>query len=261
MRTEPQIVIVNIADIIPNRFQPRLTFDETALQELAASIKEHGIFQPLILKKSIQGYEIVAGERRYRAATIIGLEEVPAILVEFTDAQMMEIALLENIQREDLNAIEEAQAYQSMMKELGLTQEELSKRVGKSRTHIANTVRLLKMPKKLQTYVLEGKLTMGHVKPLIGLDDTKALEIAKKAIDQELSVRQVEDIVKGIKLQEARRNKPKVEKPKEYAYVESILRKKYRTKIKVEDKSITIKYNDTEDLNRILELMGVIEES
>ncbi|MEE0966996.1 MAG: ParB/RepB/Spo0J family partition protein [Bacilli bacterium] len=254
-------LMIPVKEIRPNPYQPRKYFDEEKLNELAQSIKEHGIFQPLILKKSIQGYEIVAGERRYRAATIIGLEEVPAILVEFTDAQMMEIALLENIQREDLNAIEEAQAYQSMMKELGLTQEELSKRVGKSRTHIANTVRLLKMPKKLQTYVLEGKLTMGHVKPLIGLDDTKALEIAKKAIDQELSVRQVEDIVKGIKLQEARRNKPKVEKPKEYAYVESILRKKYRTKIKVEDKSITIKYNDTEDLNRILELMGVIEES
>lgn len=254
-------LMIPVKEIRPNPYQPRKYFDEEKLNELAQSIKEHGIFQPLILKKSIQGYEIVAGERRYRAATIIGLEEVPAILVEFTDAQMMEIALLENIQREDLNAIEEAQAYQSMMKELGLTQEELSKRVGKSRTHIANTVRLLKMPKKLQTYVLEGKLTMGHVKPLIGLDDTKALEISKKAIDQELSVRQVEDIVKGIKLQEARRNKPKVEKPKEYAYVESILRKKYRTKIKVEDKSITIKYNDTEDLNRILELMGVIEES
>ena len=254
-------LMIPVKEIRPNPYQPRKYFDEEKLNELAQSIKEHGIFQPLILKKSIQGYEIVAGERRYRAATIIGLEEVPAILVEFTDAQMMEIALLENIQREDLNAIEEAQAYQSMMKELGLTQEELSKRVGKSRTHIANTVRLLKMPKKLQTYVLEGKLTMGHVKPLIGLDDTKALEIAKKAIDQELSVRQVEDIVKGIKLQEARRNKPKVEKPKEYAYVESILRKKYSTKIKVEDKSITIKYNDTEDLNRILELMGVIEES
>lgn len=254
-------LMIPVKEIRPNPYQPRKYFDEEKLNELAQSIKEHGIFQPLILKKSIQGYEIVAGERRYRAATIVGLEEVPAILVEFTDAQMMEIALLENIQREDLNAIEEAQAYQKMMKELHLTQEELSKRVGKSRTHIANTVRLLKMPKKLQEYVLEGKLTMGHVKPLIGLDNKKALEIADKAISQELSVRQVEDIVKGIKLQEARKNKPKVEKPKEYAYVESILRKKYRTKIKVEDKSITIKYTDTEDLNRILELMGVIEES
>lgn len=254
-------LMIPIKDIRPNPYQPRKVFDEEKLNELAQSIKEHGIFQPLILKKSIQGYEIVAGERRYRAANIVGLEEVPAILVEFTDNQMMEIALLENIQREDLNAIEEAQAYSNMMDKLSLTQEELAKRVGKSRAHVANTVRLLKMPKKLQSYVLDGQLTMGHVKPLIGLEPKKALEIADKTIEKELSVRQVEDIVKGVKLQEAKKNKPKVEKPKEYAYVESILRKKYRTKIKVEDKTITIKYHDTQDLNRILELMGVIEES
>lgn len=252
---------VPLKEIRPNPYQPRKVFDEEKLNELAQSIKEHGIFQPLILKKSIQGYEIVAGERRFRAANIVGLEEVPAILVEFSDSQMMEIALLENIQREDLNAIEEAQAYSQMMKKLNLTQEELSKRVGKSRAHIANTVRLLKIPKQLQNYILDGQLSMGHIKPLIGIDNKKALEVAKKAIDQKLSVRQVEDIVKGIKLQEARKAKPKVEKPKEYAYVEGLLRKKYRTKIKVEDKAITIKYHDTQDLNRILELMGVIEES
>ena len=212
------------------------------------------------MKESVQGYEIVAGERRFRAASIVGLEEVPAIIVDFSDQQMMEIALLENIQREDLNAIEEAQAYQSMMKKLKLTQEELSKRVGKSRAHIANTVRLLKMPKKLQDYVLEGTLTMGHIKPLITIDEKKALEVAQKAIDNELSVREVEDIVKGIKLQDARKAKPKEEKPKEYVYVEGLLRKKYRTKIKVDDNTITIKYSDTKDLNRILEIMGVIEE-
>lgn len=260
----PQLSQVNIPlkDIRPNPHQPRHYFDEEKLKELAQSIKEHGIFQPVILKEStVQGYEIVAGERRCRAAKMAGLEEVPAIIVEFTDQQMMEIALLENIQREDLNAIEEAQAYSQMMKSLKLTQEELSKRVGKSRTHIANTVRLLKMPQALQDYVLQGVLTMGHIKPLITLDDKKALDIAKKAIDQNLSVREVEDIVKGVKLQDARKAKPKVEKSQEYVYAEGLLRKKYRTKIKVDDKSITIKYTDTNDLNRILELMGVIEES
>ena len=258
----PQLsqVEVKLKDIIPNPYQPRKHFDEEKLNELAVSIKEHGIFQPIILKESVQGYEIVAGERRFRAASIVGLEEVPAIIVDFSDQQMMEIALLENIQREDLNAIEEAQAYQSMMKKLKLTQEELSKRVGKSRAHIANTVRLLKMPKKLQDYVLEGTLTMGHIKPLITIDEKKALEVAQKAIDNELSVREVEDIVKGIKLQDARKAKPKEEKPKEYVYVEGLLRKKYRTKIKVDDNTITIKYSDTKDLNRILEIMGVIEE-
>ena len=258
----PQLsqVEVKLKDIRPNPYQPRKHFDEEKLNELAVSIKEHGIFQPIILKESVQGYEIVAGERRFRAASIVGLEEVPAIIVDFSDQQMMEIALLENIQREDLNAIEEAQAYQSMMKKLKLTQEELSKRVGKSRAHIANTVRLLKMPKKLQDYVLEGTLTMGHIKPLITIDEKKALEVAQKAIDNELSVREVEDIVKGIKLQEARKAKPKEVKPKEYVYVEGLLRKKYRTKIKVDEHTITLKYTDTKDLNRLLELMGVIEE-
>ena len=258
----PQLsqVEVKLKDIRPNPYQPRKHFDEEKLNELAVSIKEHGIFQPIILKESVQGYEIVAGERRFRAASIVGLEEVPAIIVDFSDQQMMEIALLENIQREDLNAIEEAQAYQSMMKKLKLTKEELSKRVGKSRAHIANTVRLLKMPKKLQDYVLEGTLTMGHIKPLITIDEKKALEVAQKAIDNELSVREVEDIVKGIKLQDVRKAKPKEEKPKEYVYVEGLLRKKYRTKIKVDDNTITIKYSDTKDLNRILEIMGVIEE-
>lgn len=261
-KKSPQLsqVMISIDEIRPNPYQPRKHFDQKKLNELAQSIHEHGIFQPIIVKKSISGYEIVAGERRFRAANIVGLKELPAIIVDFTDQQMMEIALLENIQREDLNAIEEAKAYQTMMEKLDLTQDELSKRVGKSRAHIANTVRLLKMPQKLQDYVLEGRLTMGHIKPLITIDEKKALEIAKKAIKENLSVRAVEDIVKGIKLQNARKAKPKVEKPKEYVYVEGLLRKKYRTKIKVDDNAITIKYTNTEDLNRILELMGVIEE-
>ena len=254
-------VKVLLKDIRPNPYQPRVHFDEEKLEELTASIKEHGVFQPILLKESVHGYEIVAGERRFRAASKAGLEDIPAIIVDFTDQQMMEIALLENIQREDLNAIEEAKAYQTMMSKLNLTQEELSKRVGKSRTHIANTVRLLKMPKKLQDYVLNGDLTMGHIKPLITLEEAKALDVALKAIQDKLSVREVEDIVKGIKLQEARKNKPKEEKPKEYVYVEGLLRKKYRTKIKVDQNAITIKYTDVKDLNRFLELMGVIEES
>lgn len=252
---------IHLDEIRPNPYQPRKVFDEQALNELALSIKEHGIFQPVILKKSVQGYEIVAGERRCRAAKIAELDEVPAIIVDFTDQQMMEIALLENIQREDLNAIEEAQAYHTMMEKLHLTQNELANRIGKSRTHITNTLRLLNLPEKIQEYVLDGSLSMGHARALITLDKEKALRIAKRVIDEKLSVRDVENIVKGFELQEARKNKPKVEKPKEYKYVEGLLRKKYRTRIKVDDKSITIKYTDTQDLNRLLELMGVIEES
>lgn len=250
-----------LEEIRPNPYQPRKVFNEESLNELASSIKEHGIFQPVILKKSIQGYEIVAGERRCRAAKMVGLTEVPAIIVDFTDQQMMEIALLENIQREDLNAIEEAQAYQTMMEKLQLNQSQLAKRIGKSRTYITNTLRLLNLPEKIQKYVLSGELTMGHARALITLEKDKALKIAKRVIDENLTVRDVENIVKGLELQQARKNKPKVEKPKEYVYVEGLLRKKYRTKIKVDDKSITIKYTDTNDLNRLLELMGVIEES
>lgn len=250
-----------LEDIRPNPYQPRKVFNEEALNELASSIKEHGIFQPVILKKSIQGYEIVAGERRCRAAKMVGLTEVPAIVVDFTDQQMMEIALLENIQREDLNAIEEAQAYQTMMEKLQLNQSQLAKRIGKSRTYVTNTLRLLNLPEKIQKYVLSGELSMGHARALITLEKDKALKIAKRVIDENLTVRDVENIVKGLELQQARKNKPKVEKPKEYVYVEGLLRKKYRTKIKVDDKSITIKYTDTKDLNRLLELMGVIEES
>ncbi len=252
---------IMLADIRPNPYQPRKVFDESALQELASSIREHGIFQPVILKKSIQGYEIVAGERRCRAAKLAGLEDVPAIIVDFSDQQMMEIALLENIQREDLNAIEEAQAYATMMDKLQLTQAELAKRIGKSRTHITNTLRLLNLPEKIQQYVLSGDLTMGHARPLITLDKEKALQVAQRVITEKLSVRDVENIVKGLELQQAKKNKPKPEKNKEYVYVEGLLRKKYRTRVKVDDKTITIKYTDTQDLNRLLELMGVIEDS
>ncbi len=248
-------------EIRPNPYQPRKLFDEEKLQELAVSIKEHGIFQPVILKQSIQGYEIVAGERRCRAAKIAGLFKVPAIIVEFTDAQMMEIALLENIQRENLNSIEEAKAYQSMMEKLELTQDQLAKRVGKSRSYIANTLRLLQLSDIIQNYVLEGKITMGHARSLITLPEKKAELLAKRCIDEGLSVRDVENVVKGIELGNSRKDRPKIEKPKEYVYVEGLLRKKFRTKIKVDDKAVTIKYTDIKDLNRILELMGVIEES
>lgn len=254
-------ITVTLDQIRPNPYQPRRLFDEEKLNELALSIKQHGIFTPLILKESVQGYEIVAGERRFRAAKLAELNEVPAIIVEFNDDQMMEVALLENIQRENLNAIEEAQAYRMMMDKLSLTQEQLATRLGKSRTHIANTLRLLQLPSTLQTYVLDGSLSMGHVRPLITLEPKKAEEIANRAITDHLSVRDVENIVRGIELSKNNKKKEKPEKSKEFIYVEGLLRKKFRTKAKVEDQTITLKYTDTDDLNRILELMGVIEES
>lgn len=252
---------VALEKIRANPHQPRKLFDEVALNELADSIREHGIFQPIILKESIQGYEIVAGERRYRAAKIAELTEIPAIIVDFSDQQMMEIALLENIQRENLNAIEEALAYQNMMEKLSLTQNDLAKRVGKSRSYIANTLRLLALPKSIQNYVLNGQLSMGHARALITLESDKAKEIADRSVKDKLSVRDVENIVKGIELGKSKKGKIKEEKPKELVYVESILRKKYRTKIKVDDKTVSFAYTDTKDLNRLLELLGVIEES
>ena len=249
-----------LKDIRTNPYQPRKYFDEEKLNELAQSIKEHGVFQPILLKKSIHGYDIVAGERRWRAAKIAGLEDIPSIIVDFTDDQMMEIALLENIQREDLNAIEEAQGYQAMMDKLHLTQEALAQRVGKSRTHVTNTLRLLNISKTLQKYILDGILSMGHIRPLISLPEDKALQTAKKAVDEKLSVRQVEDIVKGIKLSLSKKNKSKETHESPYNYAETLIRKKYGTKVKIQNKTITIKYTDIKDLNRILELMGVIEE-
>jgi len=258
----PELAQVSIPrdEIRPNPYQPRKVFDEEKLEELAESIREHGIFQPLLVKKSVQGYDIVAGERRWRAAGMAGLDSVPAIVVDFTDDQMMEIALLENIQREDLNAIEEARAYRTMMDKLHLTQEELAKRVGKSRAHVANMMRLLNISESIQNYILEGKLSMGHVRPLIGLDEAKAQEIADKAVKENLSARKVEDIVKGYKLSQARKDKKPKEKDETYTYAEGLIRKKYGTRVSIQDKAITIKYTDTDDLNRILELMGVLED-
>ena len=252
---------IDISLVRPNPYQPRRYFDQEKLIELSDSIKIHGIFTPVILKKSIQGYEIVAGERRTRAAKIAGLDKIPAIVVDFSDDQMFEIALLENIQRENLNAIEEAQAYALMIDKFKLTQEELGNRLGKSRTHIANLLRLLNLDEILQGYVLRGELSMGHVRPLVTLEKEKSIEIAKRAYEEKLSVREVENIVKGIELSKTRKAKPKLELNPQYTYVEGLIRKKLRTKVKVEDKQIMIKYTNTDDLNRILELLGVIEDN
>ena len=250
---------IPLSSIRPNPYQPRKVFDDKALHELAASIEEHGIFTPLLLRESVQGYEIIAGERRFRAAKIAGLDSVPAIIVNFNDEQMMEIAILENVQREDLNAIEEANAYKNLMDRLGYTQEVLAKRVGKSREYCANILRLLKLPLEVQNMVSNGKLTLGHVRPLITLDDEEEIiAIASKIVADKMSVREVERYVK-----ELHENKPpkKVKhKDPNLINVENIMESKLQTKVIVENKKIIIKYEDTNDLNRILELLNCIEE-
>lgn len=250
---------VEVKDVKPNPYQPRKTFDEEKIQELAESIKTHGIFTPILVKKAVKGYELIAGERRLRASKMAGLKKIPAILMEFDDRQMMEIALLENIQREDLNAIEEALGYDRLIKNLGYTQEELAKRIGKSREHVANMLRLLKLPPVVANHVVNGELSMGHVRALLGLKDASLMEeVAQKAIQLHLSVRAVETMVKNIN--DPQPEQQKKERDCHLDRVQERLQSRFQTKVKVDDKQITIKYEGNDDLNRLLELLGGLEE-
>lgn len=250
---------IAVKDIKPNPYQPRKKFDDDKIKELAQSIEQHGVFTPILVKKAVKGYELITGERRLRASKLAGKKTIPAIIMDFDDQQMMEIALLENIQREDLNAIEEAQAYEKMIKKLSYTQEELAHRVGKSREHVTNLLRLLKLPKNVQMMVVDKKLSMGHVRSLLGLKDTdKIEEVAQMAIRQQLSVRAVEKLVKDL-------NEPKTKAepaPRDPAYesVQTTLMNKLQTKVKVDEKQIVVKYNGINDLNRILEILDCLDE-
>lgn len=249
---------IPVNEIRPNPYQPRKVFNDEALKELSSSIKQHGVFTPILVKKSIQGYDLIAGERRLRASKLAGLENIPAIIVDFDDQEMMEIALLENIQREDLNVIEEAKAYEKLIQRLGYTQEQLAHRVGKSREHITNLLRLLKLPEDVQEYVVNKQLSMGHVRALLGLKTESSMrKVAKQAIAQGLSVRKVEQIVKDTN------NKKTVEKPKEDIYVKAAkekLQEFFQTSVSISKNSISIHYENKEDLNRILELLNLVEE-
>ena len=250
---------VNIDQIRPNPYQPRKVFDDTALQELSQSIKQHGVFTPILVKKSIQGYDLIAGERRLRASKLAGMSDIPAIIVDLNDQEMMEIALLENIQRENLNGIEEAKAYEQLIQRLNYTQEQLANRVGKSREHITNTLRLLKLPEDVQEYVVQKKLSMGHVRALIGLNDENMIrKIAKQAIDQGLSVRKIEQLVKD--LQHKKEPEKQVEENIFIKEAKNKLEEYFQTSVKVSEHSISIHYENEEDMNRILELLNLIEE-
>lgn len=250
---------INIDQIRPNPYQPRKVFDDTALQELSQSIKQHGVFTPILVKKSIQGYDLIAGERRLRASKIAGMSDIPAIIVDLNDQEMMEIALLENIQRENLNGIEEAKAYEQLIQRLNYTQEQLANRVGKSREHITNTLRLLKLPEDVQEYVVQKKLSMGHVRALIGLKDENMIrKIAKQAIDQGLSVRKIEQLVKD--LQHKKEPEKQVEENIFIKEAKNKLEEYFQTSVKVSEHSISIHYENEEDMNRILELLNLIEE-
>ena len=257
--TNEEIIDINLSDLRANPYQPRKVFNDEALNDLAESIKEHGVFQPIIVKKSIKGYEIIAGERRVRASKLAGLEKIPAIIRNLNDEQMMEIALLENLQRENLSAIEEAVAYKSMIEKLNLTQEELSKKVGKSRSHITNILGLLRLPKEVQEMVATNKLSMGHARVLSKLEDNdKILEMARQIVERKIPVReleqQAEDNAKKVKIE----RKVKTIN-NDFKYVEELLREKLDTKVKIKDKKIEISFTNVADLNRILEVLNVRE--
>ena len=252
-----EIVELNINDLRPNPYQPRTIFDEDALNELAESIKENGVFQPIIVKKSIKGYDVIAGERRLRASKIAGKKTIPAIIRQISDEKMAEIALLENLQRENLNALEEAKAYKSLIEKLNLTQEELAKKVSKSRSHITNMLGLLRLPGEVQDMITTGKLTMGHARALSKLEDKE--EIVKMANDineKGLTVRDVEAQSENVPKKHQTIRK---QKNNEYTYVQDLLRDKLDTKVKIKDKKIEISFTNTADLNRILEILNIKE--
>ena len=189
-----EIVELNVDDIRPNPYQPRTIFDEEALKELADSIKENGVFQPIIVKKSIKGYDVIAGERRLRASKLAGKKTIPAIIRQISDDKMAEIALLENLQREDLNALEEAKAYKSLIDKLNITQEQLAKKVSKSRSHITNMLGLLRLPGEVQDMITKGELTMGHARALSKLEDkNEMVKMAEEITDKGLTVRDIEE--------------------------------------------------------------------
>lgn len=254
-KTNDQIVEIDLNELRANPYQPRKNFDEEALNELALSIKEHGVFQPIIVKKSIKGYEIIAGERRFRASKLAGMQTIPAIVKDFSDEEMMQIALLENLQRENLTSIEEAKAYKSIIESMNITQDELAKKVGKSRSHVTNILGLLKLPASVQDMVLYNKLSMGHARVLSKLDDPKIVEdLAQRVITEDLSVRKLESLVYD---NEEKEVKTKKNTNNEYKYMENFLKEKLGTNVKINNNKISIKFSNVQDLNRILEIMNI----
>jgi len=255
--TNEEIIELNLDELRANPYQPRKVFNDEALRDLSESIKEHGVFQPIIVKKSIKGYEIIAGERRVRASRLAGLTKIPAIIRNLNDEQMMEIALLENLQRENLSAIEEAIAYKSMIEKLSLTQDELSRKVGKSRSHITNTLGLLRLPREVQVMVANNELSMGHARVLSKLEDEqKIIEMAHEIVEKKIPVRELEqgteNEVKKVKIERKSVNN-------DFKYVEELLREKLDTKVKIKDRKIEISFTNVADLNRILEVLNVRE--
>ncbi len=261
---EDQVQQIAVAKITANPFQPRKIFDETAIEELSASIMEHGIIQPIVVRKKDKKYEIVAGERRYRAARQAGLTEVPAIVKDFDEQQMMEVAILENLQREDLTPIEEAEAYSNLIHKLNFTQDDLAKRLGKSRPHIANLIRLLQLPEDVRELVNIGELSMGHGRALLGLKNKRRIpEVANKVMRDHLNVRQLEKYIQDVN-EEVSRETKKVKKDIHVQATESQLREYFGTQVQIKKAKnkgkIEIEFYSEDDLYRILEILNIEEQ-
>ncbi len=261
---EGGITEIDINEIQPNKEQPRKKFDEDKLKQLAESIKEHGVVQPVIVKKEGEFYSLIAGERRWRAARIAGIRKIPAIIKDFTNNEVMEISLIENLQREDLNPIEEAEAYARLINEFNMTQEDIANKIGKSRSAVANILRLINLDERVRKFVYEDVLSEGHARALINIDDKDVqYETAKKIIDENLNVRQSEKLVKKIllsKIIEKRRKPQKKNEP----YINDIqekLKNHLGTKVRVtygrKKGKIEIEYYSYDDLERLMNLLNI----
>ncbi|HHV58638.1 MAG TPA: ParB/RepB/Spo0J family partition protein [Firmicutes bacterium] len=253
---------VPVKEIRPNSFQPRRVFDEEKLAELAESVRAHGVLQPVVVRAVIGGFELVAGERRWRAAQLAGLERVPVVVRELSDAEMMEIALIENLQREDLNPLEEATAYQRLLQEFGLTQEELARRLGKSRSHIANIIRLLNLPAGVQEYVSRGTISMGHARALLALEDAELQnQVCRQVVTKNLSVRETENLIRSLltRKKQQKKKKPAALDPW-MVEVETNLKHALATQVRIKPGRrggrIEIEYYSTEDLERLTGLLA-----
>ncbi|HCY8924930.1 TPA: ParB/RepB/Spo0J family partition protein [Staphylococcus aureus] len=260
---DEQIKQIDISDIKPNPYQPRKTFDENHLNDLADSIKQYGILQPIVLRKTVQGYYIVVGERRFRASKIAGLKYVSAIIKDLTDEDMMELAVIENLQREDLNAIEEAESYQRLMTDLKITQQEVAKRLSKSRPYIANMLRLLHLPKKIADMVKDGRLTSAHGRTLLAIkDEQQMLRLAKRVVKEKWSVRYLENHVNELKNVSSKSETDKVDitKPKFIKQQERQLREQYGAKVYISIKKsvgkISFEFESQDDFVRIIEQLN-----
>ncbi len=257
---DDKIVEIPLMQLRANPYQPRKSFDEHSIEELATSIMEHGVITPIIVREVLKGYEIIAGERRWRASQVAKKATIPAVVRKLTDQQVMEIALIENLQREDLNSMEVALAYQGLIDTFSLTQEELSVKVGKSRSHIANFLRLLQLPEEVKEFVSRGTLTMGHAKAIVGLRDVKMIkEIAVAAIKNEWSVRELEEQIQKLEQPIKVSKKAKVKRDPYIHQVEESLREYYGTKVSIKNVKnkgkIELLYYSKDDLERLLELL------